>query len=175
MKKIRDVSESSAYPFPLMYQIVVSVDTEMCKSEIWNGEKKIALKGQFNEGPQRYYDFLDYLKTQSSFDARAIEGYERDTKSFFAKNRDRVNDIFLWEPGEITNMFVDEHFDIEDETHLVHNSIDILSRDLENILKQRPENLFEFCDSDWLKFLKEDVTLIEPYWSEVLYYSFNKT
>ncbi len=60
---LKDVSEWN-YEIPLMYKIVLGVNPEILNSKIWDYQYPIAIQGDFQEGLDKWYLFLKYLKNQ---------------------------------------------------------------------------------------------------------------
>ncbi|MEP2278354.1 hypothetical protein [Maribacter sp.] len=173
LKKLRDLSESG-HPIPLIYKIVLGCDTKMTESRTWEyDEAPIAIQGDFKKGIEKLYQFLDYLKTQP-IDVQSVDSCKNETIEFFSNNPDRQLDLFFLEAGEIFSLTGDIE-PIGDQNKWLFNEINKISEDISEILKNKPENVFEAFDSYWLKTIKEDIEVITPYWTHVVYNSFNKS
>lgn len=173
LPKLRDLSEST-YPFPLTYKILLGCDTKMVDSKIWNYDHPIAISGSFNEGLNKLYLFLDYLKTQSGIDIEKIETFKNETETFFTNHPDRKLDLFFLEGGEIFDLSGDID-PLEDQNEWLFSEINSISKEINEILKSQPTDVFSVYNSTWLQDLKKDIDLLEPYWSHVTYFSFNKS
>lgn len=171
--KMRDLSESR-HPIPLVYQVLLSSETAICDSRIWKYEHPIAIKADFAQGLQRLLDLYEFLKTQPGFDSAKLEGYIRDTKDYFEKNADRKLDIFFLEAGEVFDLIGDME-PIEEQNEDLAREIGWLSKDLDTIFRERPADVFSRINLGWLTELKANPDLLEPYWTTVTYFSFNKS
>jgi hypothetical protein len=173
LTRLRDLSESR-HPIPLVYRIVLGVNTELSNSKIWDFEHPIAIKSDFAKGLNRLYDFYTYLETQPGLNAVEISEYKNQTKDFFDKHYDRVSELFFLEGGEIFDLISDID-PIEQQNESLYREIVSMSKDVTEILHKKPENVFEFKDSYWLAEIKQDPKILEPYWTHVTYFSFNKS
>lgn len=173
LTKLRDVSEWN-YEIPLFHKIVLGSETQMSNSKIWNFEHPIAIKGDFKNGLKKFYDLLDYLETQENIDTQVITGIRQDTKDFFEKYPERALDLFFLEAGEIFDMAGDIA-PIEQQNELFYDEIISISKDIDDILEEKPDNVFDFKDSLWLQELKKDINALSVSWTYVTYFSFNKS
>lgn len=69
------------YDIPLVFKILVSSNTQMIPSKIFQSNELIALKGDFETGKKRLYDFLDKLSQELSYED--IDSKVQKTKQFF--------------------------------------------------------------------------------------------
>ncbi|MDR2237841.1 MAG: hypothetical protein LBE92_17090 [Chryseobacterium sp.] len=173
LTQLRDVSEWN-YDIPLFYKIVLGSETQMSASKIWNFELPIVIKGDFKNGLKKFYDFLDYLETQQDLDKEAIAGYRQDTLDFFEKYPERALDLFFMEGGEIFDMTGDVT-PIEQQNEALYHEIISISKDIDDILNQKPDNVFDFKHTPWLQEIKKDINALSVYWTYVTYFSFNKS
>ncbi|MCX8526268.1 hypothetical protein OF897_20330 [Chryseobacterium formosus] len=173
LTKFRDVSE---FPneIPLFYKIILGSETQMSTSKIWNFELPIVLIGNFKNGLKKLYDFLEYLKTQSGIDIETITGFIQETKDFFEKYPERELDLFFMEGGEVYDL-VGDIYPLEEQNEALYNEIISISKDIDEILEKKPENVFEFNNIYWLQEIKNDINTLSVYWTYVSYYSFNKS
>lgn len=130
--KIVDLSEYS-YNIPISYKILVSQDTKLSHSIIWDYEKPIAIQGNFQKGKQKLFLFLEKLKNENIFDSEELEKYITDTKTFIEDNE--LENVIL-ECGEIYEMN-DEDLEIQnqqlfDEIYNINNTIDNLLNELKS-------------------------------------------
>ncbi|MCE3226891.1 MAG: hypothetical protein K0S32_1442 [Bacteroidetes bacterium] len=171
--KLRDLSESR-HPIPLIYRIILGADTKLSNSRIWDFEHPIAIQGDFAKGLNRLYEFYSYLETQAGFNSSEIAEYKKQTKEFFEKQSDRVLDLFFLEGGEVFDLIADID-PIEKQNESLYEEIVSISKDITEILAKKPESIYGFKDAYWLRELKEDPKILEPYWTHVTYFSFNKS
>lgn len=130
--KIIGLSEYS-YNIPISYKILVSQDTKLSHSIIWDYENPIAIQGNFQKGKQKLFLFLEKLKNENIFDSEELEKYITDTKTFIENNE--LENVIL-ECGEIYEMN-DEDLEIQnqqlfDEIYNINNTIDNLLNELKS-------------------------------------------
>ena len=171
LTKLLDLSEWRS-EIPLFYKIVLGAETQLSNSIIWDYEFPIAIKGNFKIGLKKLYDFLDYLETQSNLDTVAIKKFKQETQDFFEKQKERVQDLFFLEGGEIFDLLGDID-PIEEQNQSLYEKIISISADIDEILDKKPDNVFDFKNSYWLQELKKDTDLLMVYWTHVTYFSFN--
>lgn len=173
LTKFRDVSE---FPneIPLFYKIILGSETQMSTSKIWNFELPIVIKSDFKSGLKKLYDFLEYLKTQSGIDPETITGFIQETKDFFEKYPERELDLFFMEGGEVYDL-VGDIYPLEEQNEALYDEIISISKDIDEILEKKPENVFDFNNIYWLQEIKNDINTLSVYWTYVSYYSFNKS
>lgn len=174
-KKIRDLSEWKN-DVPLFYKVILGADTKICQSRIWDYEQPICISGDMKAGLDKLNAFYNYLKTQSSLDSSKIETYQNTTNEFFGKHPDRILDLFFMEGGEVYDLIATETYTIEKENEYVYLTTLQISANINEILATKPDNLFEYVDKyPWIKDIQKDIECLEPYWTHVTYFSFNKT
>jgi hypothetical protein len=175
LKKIRDISENRN-EVPLVYKILLGINCSMSESQLWNYPHPIAIKSDFKAGLQRFYDFYAFLATQPTIDGLTINGYIKETKAFFEKHPDRVLDYFFMEGGEAYDLTATDDYRIEKENTAVFVSVCKIAKDIEEILMVKPLDLFSSINKyRWLQEIKNDPTCLDPYWTHVTFFSFNKT
>lgn len=173
LTQFRDVSEW-ANEIPLFYKIILGSETQMSTSKIWNFELPIVITGDFKNGLKKFYDFLEYLETQAGIDKEAISGFRQETKDFFEKYPERELYLFFMEGGEVYDLVVDLS-PLEEQNEALYDEIISISKDIDEILEKKPENVFDFKDIYWLQEIKNDINTLSVYWTYVTYYSFNKS
>ncbi|WP_159473747.1 hypothetical protein [Chryseobacterium sp. 18068] len=173
LTKFRDVSE---YPneIPLFYKIILGSETQMSTSKIWNFELPIVITADFKNGLKKFYNFLDYLETQESVDKQKITEFKNETDDFFEKHPERELDLLFLEGGEIYDL-VGDIYPLEEQNEALYDEIISISKDIDEILEKKPENVFDFNDIYWLQAIKDDINILSVYWTYVSYYSFNKS
>lgn len=175
LKVIRDISEWRS-EVSLLYKIVLGVNTKVCNSQIWNYEKPICISGEMKAGLDKLNAFYNYLKTQSQLDVAKIEEYQKTTNSFFEEHPDRLLEIFFMEGGEVYDLTATDNYPIEKENEYVYQDTLLISANINEILETKPVNLFEHTEKyKWVDNIKKDISCLEPYWTHVTYFSFNKT
>lgn len=175
--KFNKIGDASEYPYgiPLSYKILLSEEVELRESMIFGTTDPIAYVGSFEKGMKKYHAFLEYLKTLPETDVESIEAYQASTKAFFENDRKGNWTYFLLEPGEIFDLTYDVDPLIEQGQYLF-KEIRTLSSELDTILEEKPMDfLTQETTKAWICELQRDIKAIEPYWSRVCYYSFNKT
>jgi hypothetical protein len=173
LTKFRDVSE---FPneIPLFYKIILGSETQMSTSKIWNFELPIVITANLKKGVKKFYDFLEYLKTQSAIDTETVTRFIQETKDFFEKYPERELDMFFMEGGEIYDL-VGDVYPLEEQNEALYQEISFISKDIDEILEKKPENVFDFNDIYWLQEIKNDINTLSVYWTYVTYFSFNKS
>lgn len=78
------------------------------------------------------------------------------------------------EGGEVYDLIGDK-YPLEEQNDALYNEIINISKDIDEILEKKPENVFDFKDIYWLQEIKNDITTLSVYWTYVTYYSFNKS
>lgn len=116
------------YDIPLISQILVSGDTQICHSAIWEDEAQIALFGDYQTGLERLKDFFCKLV---EIKPKALE-YTSKIVAFLERDENRKRYFFL-ECGEIYDM-QDEDPDIQNRELL--ESIQSIEVKTEEVLKQ---------------------------------------
>lgn len=173
--KIRDVSEIRS-EVPLFFKILLGVDTRLENSQIWTYEQPIAISGDFEKGLAKYDAFLEYLKTQPGIDAERISEYQAATTKFFAEQAERKLDRFFMEGGEAYDLVAFEDYTIEKENEYQYLLTRQISSEISEILQNKPEDIFALTEKyDWIQEIKDSLETLEPYWTHVTYFSFNKS
>jgi hypothetical protein len=173
INKLRDVSEFPAN-IPLQYKILLGVDTKQEKSRIWGNESPMAISGNFKSGLKKFIDFYEYLKTQDKIDKNILDQYIKKTNDFFEKYPDKKLDLFFVELDEIYDLIPELEIDFMNND--VFNSICAISKDIDEILRERPKNVFkENGKYLWLDKVIDEPEILETYWRWINYYSFNES
>jgi len=173
INKLRDVSEFPSN-IPLQYKILLGINTKQEKSRIWGNESPMAISGDFKGGLEKFINFYEYLKDQDGIDKEAIEQYIKETNEFFEKYPERKLELFFVELGEIYDLIPELEIDYMNND--VFNSISTISDDIDEILKNKPKNVFaETGKYPWLDKVLDEPERLETYWRWITYYSFNKS
>lgn len=101
-KIIHGISECG-YDIPLSYKILVSQDSKIVESIIWDENSAIAIQGDFNKGRQKLYDFLNRLTEYGIFEKSELAQQIAKTKEFL-DSAEKASDIFHLENGELYDM-----------------------------------------------------------------------
>ena len=75
------------YDIPIAYKILVSCKTKRVRSGIFGSPFKIALRGNFEEGVERLYAFLEELKQKGLIPEAELDEKIEETRSFLEKQR----------------------------------------------------------------------------------------
>jgi hypothetical protein len=149
----------SAQGIPLSYMVMVSTNTNICTSAIWDTDDLIALSGDFKSGRERLSVFLDKINYSP------LKPKIEETKNFLNKSFKDIERSVL-EPLEIFE-FYDEH--PVELTQMLAGTISNIEDDMEHTLTilNSPESS------------KEDLEYAVNFlgihdWSEVLYHDFSE-
>jgi hypothetical protein len=155
--KVCGLSEYN-YMIPLVFKIMVSQDSRLSKSIIWDNDKPIAIIGDFLKGREKLFGFLDELLKMDLFDKKELEKRVQETKGYL-NDKNHENKYTILECGEI--------FDMEEGTIDEHNEKlykeEILK--IDETIKKCVNKLKKMEDDEKWEFLGID------YWVNVLYYS----
>ncbi|WP_430613218.1 hypothetical protein [Flavobacterium sp. JP2137] len=198
---VLSLSEYKAY-IPLAFQILVSQDSKMCRSLIWDCEYLVGIVGDYRKGMQKLFDFLTQLATEDLFDQTELLEHIETTKAFLSE---RQQDYILLECLELYQ-FLDEPVETQN-TELFKNSIqdiDDVINDYMDYFKsfkaskiQLEEEIAELSkprstlkklfyrknNDDKIRTLQTKVAYYDEkmssylgidYWREVLYFQFDK-
>ena len=99
-KKLVGISEWN-YDIPLVYRLLLSGDTEVCHTSIWDTDEKIAILGNYDKGFDALEKFLLQIK-----DPMAQELIQ-EALTFLVDENNR-NKFFVLECGEIYEMGGDD-------------------------------------------------------------------
>lgn len=171
--KITGISEWP-YEIPFVYKLLISANTKICNSIIWDTPHKIALIGDYNLGFAKLKNFFDQIQSKSlaPFITEAIE---------FLSKESNADKYFVLEPGEIFDMdeepipertksFIQELlYDIDTETEMMIKHINEKMNDDTNLFQKLFKKNKSKIDP---KQVAEDMGLC--YWSNFLYYDFSQ-
>lgn len=173
--KKSDISEFNQ-EVPLLYKILIGVETELTKSWIWKDyEYPIAFIANFRKGLKRYINLLEYLAIITEEHQEKFESYIKITNDFFEKNPEKKSVLFFMEPGETFELISDLESP-KDQAVNLFEEIQCISKDVDSFLGLKKKELLkgEF-DNSLINKLLESPEVLEPVWQEVCYYSFNHT
>jgi hypothetical protein len=168
--KLCDVSETRS-EIPLVYKILLSVNPRVKTSEIWDNPNPIAIYGDFEGGLANYLGLLDYLIGLGQH-TEAFGKYKQDTLDFFEKESQRRQAKFFMEPGEVYDL--EGISDMASENDQQRYRISLIGQALTDLLADRPTDLSGDSCPSWLKYALEQPAELQPYWTHVTYFSFNK-
>ncbi|WP_314035563.1 DUF7822 domain-containing protein [Xanthocytophaga flava] len=173
LTQLRDLSEWRS-EIPLFYKIILGCNTQLADSKIWDYEHPIGIKGDFDKGLRKFYYFLTYLQTQTNLNTEALAGFKQETMAFFEKYKEKEQELFFLEGGEVFDLIADIE-PIEKQNESLYKEIVSISVDIDEILDKKPSNLFDFKNASWLTELQKDSSVLSVYWTHVTYFSFNKS
>jgi len=113
------------YAIPLAYKILLSSNTQACRSRIWNNGEIIALIGDYNGGLSNLTQFLKRITL-----AEALPDIE-NTLEFLNKPSNQAR-YFLLECGEIFSM---DDAEIASQNTLLYKKIQALQNTIEQTLQ----------------------------------------
>lgn len=199
--KISGLSEYN-YSIPLSFKILVSQESKLAPSMIWEYEQPIAIQGNYEKGKKKLFGFLETLAAENIFEENEFKRQVDFTKEFL--NKHQLKNIFL-ECGELYEMC--DRDIAEQNTELFENDIlDIDARMAEFINRYKnhkagiesqpnktnnlpkPKNFFQRIFSSGNNYTKTQ-EMAKPasinkqemwnelginYWSNVLYFDFSE-
>ncbi len=159
--KIFGLSEY-AYSIPLSYRILVSQDSKVSHSVVWEYEHPIAIQGNFEKGKQRLFDFLAQLQNEQLFDSAELEKNIAETQNFL---NGRQGEYVILECGELYEMGEGELEDQNQQlfTEGVLNIESQMAGFLDHLRKVKEQGDRKAEQEMWFM-------LGIDYWSEILYY-----
>jgi hypothetical protein len=123
--QVLSVSEYS-YRIPLAFKILLSDNTQISPSILWDYECPIAIIGDTVLGKAHLFDFLNDLLQKNLFDAEYLQKEVIKTKHFFKQNSLDLKYFFL-EAGELYEMedtpFEKQNFRTFEEIKNIHLTI----------------------------------------------------
>lgn len=139
--KICGLSEYK-YSIPLSFKLLISQDTKLCDSMIWDYEKPLAIIGDYRKGRERLLAFLEELKMKGLFDEDDLDNRINITKeSLYDSKRDL--DYVLLECGELYEMMdVDlglQNQELFDEIKNIDGAIEEFYADIERLNQKEKE------------------------------------
>ena len=154
------------YAIPLVARILVSAETRLCGSLIWEKAGEIALAGRYDAGLNRLEHFL------ARIDHPAVASL-RDEALTFLKAQGSVNDYLVLECGEIFEM---SKVPIAEQAAGLLQDMRLLDAEIEQqlaLLNTRSKPSF------WQRILPPAQKIVEQplrdlglgYWSNTLYYA----
>lgn len=165
--RLRGISEH-AYAVPLLYRLLVSVDSRAISSAIWNNEHPLAIAGQAQAGMERALQFLQQIQHPE------IAGFRAEADAFLRQHIQPGNWLIL-ESAEVLSM---------DDTALETQVQQLLGRmpQIDAECSQALAALQPQPASFWQRIFKpSNESLQEPLrelglggWSEHLYFSWEQ-
>lgn len=153
--KISSVGEYN-YGVPLAYKILLSQDSDVVPSLLFDYPDRISVIGDFSLGREKLYQFLDQLKTKDLFEKDYLDSHTKKTKEFL--NGLAHHKYFFLENAE--NFFMSEQPAREQNLELykqISNIDETIERFYESV-KEQPD------EKNWLLGIN--------HWSDSLYYNF---
>ncbi len=192
-KKIIGLSEY-AYSIPLAYKILVSQDTALAYSIIWEYEKPIAIQGNFAKGKEKLFHFLDSLLAKSMSEKDLLEREIKETKNFLNQHKAKYillecGEIFEMDDVEVSiqnnELYRKLHCEIEEDIKFLEalqSDLDIINLKINKMSNSLLSKLFRKNNDLKIKKLKEEKEEIRTdmwrmlgidNWSDVLFYDFS--
>ena len=165
-QQVKGISECN-YAIPLVYQLLVSVDVQLCRSMIWTLPEHTALAGRCGAGIDRLQQFL------ARIDHPSVAPLRDEALDFLNSHADR-NGYFVLECAEILDM---------GDAPLAEQAASLL-KDVQNIdaeieaavasLAPKKKNFWERVFTPSQQSIEEPLRELGlGYWSDTLYYSPN--
>ena len=190
LDKVVGLSEFE-YAIPLSYKLMVSQNTKLSNSFVWEYEKPIAILGDFKKGKEKLINFLDELATKNLYDHNELKDRIEGTKDFLNASEKNLQFSML-ECGEIFEM---EYDPLEEKNKELFDSIlqadkliadfyeavqtievqlkqlkakmnDVTSKEFSTVLLESNRNEIENLEKEKWELLGID------YWCDALYYDF---
>ena len=166
-KQLKGLSECN-YNIPLVYQLLVSADVQLCRSTIWTSlDEPTALAGRAGAGIDRLQQFL------ARIDHPSVAPLRNQALNFLNSHADR-NGYFVLECAEILDMG-DEPLGEQAESLL--RDVQNIDTEIEAAITRLAPQKKTFWDRI---FTPSQESIEEPlrelglgYWSDTLYYSPN--
>lgn len=172
---IRDLSEHRN-EVSFVYKVLLGKDTREEISKIWDYEAPIAISADLEGGLARLDALYEALKTVAGLDASKLSTFQQQTKAYFEQHPDRRLARFFMEGGEAYDMVASDANPIEKENEYVFNQIQRMAIDIDRLLASPPSKLEELREQfPSLSQITADMQELEPYWTTVTYFSFNKS
>jgi len=147
---LHGISEYKHY-IPLPFQILVSADTRMCDSLIFNHRHPLAICGRYQHGKERLFDFLEALSTRRLYPETELRQRINSSLAFFNENNSTLSYTLLEcgelfemsdeEPEKQNNELLEEILNIEDMIADFYTELDVFNLRLQNLQRQLNEQL----------------------------------
>ena len=172
-KELIGISEWD-YDIPFVYKLLLTGETRMCKSSIWDVSNDIALVGDYLQGVERLKGFFRRI------DFPSAQPLLHEATNFLEKKENRRN-FFVLECGEIFDMssqpIHEQNLRLLEEIKNIDADVEKVLSGLNSLKKSEPKELFanlfggRACKSD----IKNDAidsiyALGLGNWTNVLYY-----
>ncbi len=192
-RKIVGLSEYN-YDIPLSYRILVSQDTALAYSIIWEYEKPIAIQGDFAKGKEKLFHFLDSLLTKSISEKDLLENEIKETKNFLNAHKSKYillecGEIFEMDDVEVSiqnnELYKELHCEIEEDIKILEalqSNLDEINLNINKMSNSLLSKLFRKNNQLQIKNLKEEREKIKTEiwrmlgidnWTTILFYDFS--
>lgn len=145
------------WDIPLSHKLLVSSETKICDSVIWNVEEKIGLVGNYEKGVENLKKFLDIFKKQTIKNKNEFDKYYNESLTFLEDPKNQQNYILL-EAGEIFDLAGE---DINVAIKLLYNEINELKN------QDKLSDIARKINQNWEEKLGIDE------WTNILYFDFS--
>ena len=176
-KKVCGLSEWP-YDVPLAYKILLSQESKLSKSIIWETDEKIAIIGDFYKGREKLFSFLDELLKMNLLDKNELENQILETKEYL-NNPKHENKYIILECEEIFEMNEDE---LENQNKILYEEVLKIDGTINNFIEEikKPLNKDNYGVKKLINrnklTLEQAVNAVKlnllgiAFWSDVLYY-----
>jgi hypothetical protein len=182
--KVNGICECN-YDIPLIFKILVSDNTQMIPSKIFQNNEFIALQGDFQNGKIKLYHFLDKLLSNYESSIDDLVSKVENTKNFFETI---IAEYFYLDCAEIYDMHTAP---LEEQNKKLFNEINNIHIEIEKFYKNLDDVIMEYTNlknsfpnkglflntrkekaKQELKQVKRkiDNMLFLDYWTNTLYY-----
>lgn len=173
------------YDIPFVFKILISCNTKMVSSKIFQNDKLIALQGNYEEGVKKLYDFFDRLLTDQELYIDELDFKIKNTRKFF----EAINaEYFYLDCAEIYDMnsipleeqnknLFSEINNIDVEIEKFYNNLSEIIIKYKNMERNIPNkgiflNMRKEKAKQELERIKREINnmLFLDYWTSKLYY-----
>ena len=171
-KALTGISEWN-YDIPLVFKLLASGSPKLCKSSIWDMDEKIAIVSSYEEGVANLVSFLDKI------DSDMTKSLAEEAKAFL-RNEKNSSKYFVLECGEIFDMSGEDIFSQNEALLKDLKNIDQVVAQVIDALAPKQKSFFQRIFSRTDKASEINPTEVVSSlglgnWSNILYYSFNKS
>lgn len=171
-KVLTGISEWN-YDIPLVFKLLASGSPKLCKSSIWEMDEKIAIVSSYEEGMGNLTSFLDKI------DSDMTKSLADEAKTFL-RNENNRSRYFVLECGEIFDMNGEDIFSQNEMLLKEIKNIDQAVEQVIDTLVPKQKSFFQrvFSRTDKASEINPSEVVSSlglGNWSNILYYSFNKS
>lgn len=172
VKILTGISEWN-YDIPLVFKLLASGSPQLCKSSIWEMDEKVAIVSSYEEGLGKLISFLDKI------DSDLTKNLADEAKAFL-RNEKNKSRYFVLECGEIFDMSGEDIFSQNEALLKALRNLEQATAQVIDALAPKQKSFLQrvFSKTDKAsEFNQNEVvsSLGLGNWSNILYYSFNKS